>query len=76
MSNLKVLSYNANERYHECQDIGQDKLRRIDLITSGCLPVNIDPESLVGKYIQTSYEHPYLEMAEGVVVLETSSDTT
>jgi len=49
---------------------GEDGVaRRIDLITSGCLPEGIDPESLVGKRVSLEYTHPYIEMAEGVVIL-------
>lgn len=57
------------QNYFMC--FGEDGVaRRIDLLTSGCLPENIEPEELVGKQVSFEYTHPYIEMAEGVEIAE------
>ena len=64
---LKVDSYNESEDYHFCTD-EEGQQRKVDLITSGCLPDNIDKKSLIGREVEVEYTHCYLEMAEQVSI--------
>lgn len=65
MKTVKVIRYLPEFGCHECID--QDgKKRMIDLIVSGCLNENIEPESMVGKSFEYEYDHPFISLAEGV----------
>lgn len=66
-----VVSYiPAPNDFHMCAD-ENGLVRRIDLVTSGCLPEGVAGDALVGKKVSVEYTHPFIEMAENVAIVET-----
>ena len=69
MSNrFKVLSYNAYQYYHLCED-ERGTRHSVDLLVCGKLPEETTPESLVGQTVEYEYTHPFIVIAEGVAVI-------
>lgn len=68
---LFVNSWNQEQDFHECfVDGNKNNKIRIDLFVSGCLPSDVSPDSLVGKWVEVEYTHPYISIAHGVSILE------
>ena len=65
---LNVDSYDETLDFFRCTD-ESGKKRRLDLITSGCLPEGTKPEDIVGKKVTVGWTHPFLEMAEEVEII-------
>ena len=65
---FKVLSYNADQNYHLCQDEHCCQ-HRVDLMVCGKLPEETTPESLVGQTVECEYTHPFIVIAEGVSLI-------
>lgn len=68
MKTVKVIYYDDFFNCHVCQDENGNK-RRIDLFVSGCLPSNVDHESIIGRTVRYDYDHPFISLAEGVEIL-------
>ena len=70
METVKVISYVPPPNdFHMCEDEAGN-IRRIDVVTSGCLADELYGDALVGKLIEFDYTHPFIEMAEQVRLKE------
>ena len=65
---VKVIRYDKNLDAHLCED-RDGKTRSIDLIVGGCLPVDLHPDSIVGKTVRFESTFPYVEIANDVEII-------
>lgn len=66
---LKVISYDDDDRYHECKVIGTGFKIRVDLMVNGDFPDEFDPNDLVGTIVQVNYTHAFNWLAADVKIV-------
>lgn len=65
----KIEKYLPDHNCHQVTD-ERNQMRMMDVMVAGDLPVDTDPESLVGKTVYYEHEHPWIAIAKGVAILE------
>jgi hypothetical protein len=70
---LRVTAYDRTQNYHICEEVPFNSLRndhRVDLYVDNDKALPIKPEDLVGKLVDVEWLSPFLELGQGVTLVE------